>query len=296
MAGQLAGKLSIIVFTCLVVGCSGSLDDPRRQVDQADSMVAPADPHPSLRQLLREQQLTVEYRGELCEGRRRVCLVGYDDVPHRYGYVDERERVVIEPQFLNVGDFSQNRATFRRYGGQKRFPGNHYASALHPVGYIDRNGQVVIEPRFRYAQKFSDSRAAFTDASDKCGYIDLDGNVVIPARYDSVQPFQDGRAFVLPDRKTECEPYVVTEEQAAAYNQGKFRLPNMARPRAGTYYRRVDKGLWGLIDINGQYIVEPRFQRIHSFRNGRARVQIEERWTFIDRDGNEVSDPPVETQ
>jgi hypothetical protein len=77
-------------------------------------------------------------------------------------------RIIIEPQFEAVNDFSEGLAVFRQ--GTKS-------------GFIDRTGKVVIEPKFDYATNFKGGLAEVhinCDAVPVCdmGYIDKSGRYV----------------------------------------------------------------------------------------------------------------------
>jgi hypothetical protein len=47
-------------------------------------------------------------------------------------------------------------------------------------------------------------------------------------------------------------------------------------------------GKWGFIDSKGHIIVEPRFERAYPFFGGRAAIKVGKRTGFVDRDGREV--------
>lgn len=96
------------------------------------------------------------------------------------GYVDAMGRVVIKPQFDEVGtEFSEGLARIRV--GEK-------------WGYIDKTGKIVISPQFDYAFGFSEGLAAVI--SGRCGYIDKSGRIVINPQFDMAWSFSEGLARV----------------------------------------------------------------------------------------------------
>lgn len=62
----------------------------------------------------------------------------------KYGFINNKGKVVIEPQFLFIGDFYGNLATARTSSGS---------------GYIGRNGEFLISPKYDYAGDFYDTIA-----------------------------------------------------------------------------------------------------------------------------------------
>ena len=54
-----------------------------------------------------------------------------------YGFVDERGRTVLAPQFLHADDFCENRSCVETASG---------------MGVIDRRGRYIVEPRYDYAE------------------------------------------------------------------------------------------------------------------------------------------------
>ena len=230
---------------------------------------------------------SIAWQSKPSEGLTRVRMEGYEDVPHRWGYLDAQKQFAINPQFLVAGDFSEGKAKVRLYGEQKRFPGNSYSNRLHPVGYINKSGDIVIEPQFRYAHAFSNGLAMFSNFDGKSGYIDHSGKAVIPAAYDDAKSFSEGLAFVRPDRQTEYVEIIVTQEEADAHNEAWGAVPGSKMYRMpGKYLERHDRGLWGVIDQSGEYVIKPRFANvIRPFNGGKARVIFEGKHVEIDING-----------
>jgi hypothetical protein len=63
---------------------------------------------------------------------------------NRFGYINERGKVVIKPQFRNAGDFNNNLAPVRAEGYW---------------GYINKKGVFVIQPQYDFALPFEDGLA-----------------------------------------------------------------------------------------------------------------------------------------
>lgn len=50
-------------------------------------------------------------------------------------------------------------------------------------------------------------------------------------------------------------------------------------------------GLWGIIDLDGKEILEPKYEKIGMFKNRKARVMVNKRWGIVNWDGNMIIKP-----
>ena len=50
----------------------------------------------------------------------------------------------------------------------------------------------------------------------------------------------------------------------------------------------MENGKWGYNDKRGEMVIEPQFDKAHFFRDGQAKVWIDERSTIIDRTGKQL--------
>lgn len=202
---------------------------------------------------------------EFSEGLASVSVDGKTT-----GFINRLGEMVITPQFVYAGKFVQGLANVglpnpdanqpfvvayidRR--GNLMFNGARFAAAepfsegLAAVsvdgknyGYINRAGQFVIEPQFAYAEPFSEGVAA-VQIGDQFGYIDTSGQVVIAAQYEFANPFSEGLAVITLNGKT------------------------------------------GYIDHQGKVVIEPQFDYGHAFKEGRALVTLTGQEHYIDSSG-----------
>jgi len=116
-------------------------------------------------------------------------------------------------------------------------------------GYVAGSG-VIIAPRFEIALPFT-SDGAVACSGDVCGRIDKTGTFFPPTWNRSSRPF----------------PESYSEGLAPAYDGGK----------------------WGYIDFQRRIVIPFEFVYAGPFRNGMARVRIEDKFFFIDSTGNTVT-------
>jgi len=183
-----------------------------------------------------------------------VAAVEIDGKP---AYIDHHGTVVLRPKVSYVSDFEEGLAPA-------------YDRLFDHFGFIDRSGKIAIPIRFStlhngvsgswMGQRFSNGRALIIDWTDrgrKWGYIDRSGAVVIPLRFQVASDFENGAAVV-------------------AVGENNF-----------------DHLKYGLIDVNGKYLVEPNFLSLGTFSEGLAAAEDSDetgidRCGFIDRSGKLV--------
>ena len=245
-----------------------------------------------------------------------------------WGFIDTTGKVIIEPQFQDVGHFSEGLVNVRI--GEK-------------FGFIDRTGFMVINPLYDVANSFSEGVASvekgdevflinkigerlfshslnklhfyihesarFSEGliavhdceKDKTGFIDKTGLFVIEARFSDAGTFSDGIARVA--------VFAGDDEKIAYINhEGQFIIP----PKFNTdgEFRRnstdFSEGLASLseglqptvteeekfvyIDKKGDVVLSTNFFYAGSFRGGMAMVYDAEKnkMGFIDKLGKVV--------
>ena len=147
-------------------------------------------------------------------------------------------------------------------------------------GYIDKRGNVVISPRFVAVGEFSEGLAAVevvATGNGGCvwGYIDKTGNWVIEPEFTSAGPFSEGLAAV---RKSRPEARFRLHRQdgawaihpepsgflyAGSFSEGLACVEVMA----GEFH---DTPKFGFIDRAGNIVIEPAFDTLGYFSQGRA--------------------------
>jgi len=99
----------------------------------------------------------------------------------KYGYIDSKGKIVIQPQFDEADEFSEGLAPVRV--GDK-------------WGYIDPTGRIVIKPQYGRVGEFSEGLAAVSVPGGKEGYMDRAQRIVIQPQFDKAWPFVGGLARV----------------------------------------------------------------------------------------------------
>ena len=184
---------------------------------------------------------------------------------------------------------------------------------------------IVIEPQYQAARDFHEGLAA-VKSNDRWGYIDYLGRIAIPFvhRVPEAGDFSEGFAFVGDHYiDTEGRPAFVridpdTDERIERFfNNGLPFSEGMAAVQVGGQWGYIDlmgnyliapsferagqfvdgiaparqKGLWGYIDTRGRWVIEPKYLRAREFHEGLAAVFIRGLWGYINREGKYAIKP-----
>lgn len=152
-------------------------------------------------------------------------------------------------------------------------------------GYIDKEGKILINPQFAEATVFIDGIALVRSADNKYGYIGEDGKYIINPTYKSALPFSEGIACVVPENG---KPQFIDEK-----NNVKFTV------NTGEYCGSFNEGLapvkiedkWCFIDKEGNIKINAQFDYVRLFSEGFAAVSTtnkekgETLWGFVNKKG-----------
>lgn len=99
------------------------------------------------------------------------------------GYIDIKGRNVVPFKYKDLGYFCEGLATVKDENGK--------------FGYINKKGELVIPCNFDYAGNFSEGLALIKNKEGKIAYIDKTGNIIIPfCKYNCGRDFSNGLALV----------------------------------------------------------------------------------------------------
>lgn len=235
---------------------------------------------------------------EFHDGRAAVRIEG------RWGYLNPQGEFAINPRFRSNEPFSEGIAfvrslNYRRWHYIDR-NGNDLGAMLNPMdmdphdftafsnqralvkdnnlyAYIDDQMQIVVDFSYAEAQPFGDGLAA-VKISDRWGYIDVDGQLAIDPKFISAGVFNEGLAPVR----------LASNQFGYANTQGELAISEQFDAARPFYEERAvvqQDGLWGVIDRQGNWVVQPTFIEMGNFDRGLARI-IDVRPT-ADNDGEE---------
>ncbi|MCH8047038.1 MAG: WG repeat-containing protein [Planctomycetes bacterium] len=128
------------------------------------------------------------------------------------------------------------------------------------------------------------------EVNGKYGYVDEHGEIAIPLQYDLASEFSEGLARVMRE-KTAIEIIDMggnvqgTLENAWSYSDFSEGLL--------AYFEREDRerGESGYLDAQARVVIPPRFSAAFPFVDGRAVVEVGRKHGIIDRQGDWVVEP-----
>lgn len=210
---------------------------------------------------------------------------------YRWGYINTQGNMVIKPQFKLVEGFSDDRAVVSLPTKSRRWNKIKY-------GVIDKTGNWVVKPSYNSINQFYDGTAVVKmnkkGTRGKFGMLGKNGKLLTKLRYDFASDMKAQRmavavgnkvAFLDTTGKEVIPPiYDLTcaedfEKGSTLVKQGSdyFIIDPMGKKlktldytqverKRGKSWRRVLKnGKVGVIDLAGNEIIAPKFDRIHSF-------------------------------
>lgn len=217
----------------------------------------------------------------------------------RWGFVDTDGNTPIPLRYAEVGAFREGLAPARM-------------SELW--GFVDRAGEIAIPLRFNAAGPFSEGHSAVA-IEGKAGHIDRAGRMVVMLEYEATGPFSGGLARVVRGGK---EAYVSVSGQivgewwdqvrdpvegfgivrkegkdAVVDSSGRLRsawFEEILWVTPGFFLAREPKGL-RLYGLDGQPVVEPRFERVYTPVGTVVPVRKDQRWGWIDLDTLQLVGP-----
>lgn len=174
----------------------------------------------------------------------------------QWGYINNQGIVIIQPDFDDVTAFSDKMAAVRV--GAK-------------WGYIDSDGAFELVPNLDYASGYSHGFSTFGRVSGgvmNYGVMNNHWDVVTRPIWGEKLDFSEGPAVV---RTANGKPYKPTAPGAP--------------PPTGPFK-------FGYINLDGNYVIAPKFEGGMAFRDGLAAVESGGKWGYVDFGGKMVI-PPV---
>lgn len=131
-------------------------------------------------------------------------------------------------------------------------------------GFIDSSGNVIIEPKFLAVGEFTEG-LALARIKGTYGYIDYTGEFVIPPQFDYATPFSEGIAIVYNDGL----PFYIDLNGQKLFESGYAELGSFIEGKAIV---KTDSHKFGVINQQGELIIDTLYSRISPFKNGQSIV------------------------
>ncbi|MBP93519.1 WG containing repeat-containing protein [Bizionia echini] len=178
-------------------------------------------------------------------------------------YINKKgEQVLKDVATDKVYDFENGYAIIRKESG---------------VGFINTKGEIVVEPKFTKVFNFENGSAKVLE-NDKWGLVDASGKYIVKTEYDGVSNEYNGHIVA-----NIGERYGLIINGEFKEVPGAEKIWDFSHNAENTYAKKNDK--IGFINSNGDWIIEPKFDKARAFVNGLAPVSEGKNWGYIDTSG-----------
>ncbi len=185
----------------------------------------------------------------------------------KYGFVNEKGEVVINPQYEAAMSFSEGLAAVRQKG---------------KWGYVDKKGVMVIAPQFDNPSHFKNGLAEFNNGKQS-GFIDKKGNYVIAPQFDAAWDFHNGLARI---KQGEMYGYINKKGKIAINPQFEMSYDFSE----GLAQFELNEKI-GFIDKSSQQKIPAQFEDACDFIGNISFVQLGDKWGLIDKKGKYLVSP-----
>ncbi len=231
----------------------------------------------------------------------------YEENSKQWGYVNEKGEWAFNARFSEARDFSEGYA-LAKSGGALEFIGTdgNRVNGVPPIdecsgifhngylrykkdgywGLLNNNLSSVIDPYYSQLGEMSNINlvSCQKNSGEKYGYIDKDKNQKIEAIYDQADEFIDGVAIV----KRGDNIFAINQSNATVIQPNYPKLVSLGNDRISFY--DTNRRKYGLLTTGGREIGSPIYDEITKFTdNGLARVKIEGKYSYINKDGQEIN-------
>lgn len=171
--------------------------------------------------------------------------------------MDNEGKQLTEALYDDMKDKSSG--TFSGNGNTGFFSVGKTTNGKTKYGFIDMNGKEVTEIKYDFCGVLRNTYALVV-LSGKYGVVDNTGKEIIkPDTYDFIETFSDDLAVV-----------------------------NMGGKWNDEYNPEFEGGKWGFIDKAGKVIIPLQYDSVQDFYKGKAKVKLNGREFYIDKEGKEV--------
>ncbi len=226
---------------------------------------------------------------------------GEEQIPlqfeYAYGFHDGVAMICSGGQLSQYGTYTGGKYGYLLENGEiLKAPDTYWAAHNFKDGYaktdydvIDKNGNDIYTYNYNYSvQYLLDGYMVVTDASGMWAVMDMNQNIIIPFDY-SMKELAGGEAFIVDQKiiKNAQNQIIYTAPEGVTlrgagggYNVYPFIQTNMV---VGPYHI-----LKGLIDANGNSVLNTKFEYIHVYGDGLIYAYDSEHVYFYDYGGKQI--------
>ncbi len=209
-----------------------------------------------------------------------------DGAGGKRGLINKNGQLVLKPNYDEIFDDSKHQ-WYYPFVQTKEHDSEVESAPVHigKYGICDTTGKIIVAPTFDEIPAWGDGLFRIR-IGDKYGFADASGKIVIEPQYDYVNPFSEGKAIATVNKKA-----------LIIGKKGEVLIDNLAGIN-GTY--SFKNGLarfqdferhYGFLNERGEKVIAAQFDVADDFENGRAIVQVQNKYGVIDVLGKFIIEP-----
>ena len=281
MLNKRMGKLLVVMFVVLLAACTNENADPvyPAQPQSSDTQEVSANVvEEEIPSSLRLVEILPPTYGEIepFYYSRAIVWLEHDFLA---GFIDTEGNEVVPPSYYIARPFSEGLAVVAVYEQEYIL-----------WGFIDIYGNEIVPPMYTSMDSFAYGRARVSVGEwsvRQFGFLDTEGNEIIPPIYRSVGNFFESLAVANGVWGIASRGVIdIYGNEVLTLAPGEW---TNIEPLSEGLFAVQANAMWGVIDMDANVIVSPRYSSIQPFSDGLARVENPD-WStsFIDTEGNEV--------
>jgi hypothetical protein len=201
-----------------------------------------------------------------------VAAIGNYIVSAQYGFINEKGKWIITPQFNAADQFTEGKARVQKNG---------------KWGYINKKAVFIIQPQFSQCHNFSEGLAPASLKNNLWGLIDSSGKFVLQPIYYNISSVFAGVVCTQQNMTDKWE--IITIKNKTNIKTSFTRMNGFADSVSAA---RDTSNKWGFVDLSGQWIIPPTYTNAGNFSEGLVAVQKDYKsWGFINKKGEWVIEP-----
>ena len=223
----------------------------------------------------------------------------------KWGYVNEKEKVVIKAKYQEAGIFNNGYAIVKKdnkygiidYNGNETIPfsydyieikwGGIYLVKLgDKYGLLSSNCSEIIPPKYDDIKRIG-SNIYTTRLGYKYGVVSSIEKELIPPKFDNIKPLARGIYLTK-----YCGKYGILLSTGDEIIASKY--DSIERLDSGIYLTLFE-GKYGTLSSDCNEIVAPKYDNIEKLDSGNFLTELEEKYGFLSSNGNEIIAPKYDS-
>ena len=201
-----------------------------------------------------------------------VAAIGNHILSAKYGFINEKGKWLITPQYSAADQFTEGKARAQQNG---------------KWGYINKKGEWVIQPQFMLCYGFVEGVAQASLKNNLWGLIDSSGKFILQPQFYNISAVFAATVCTQKNMTDKWEILNIKSNQSI-----KTSFTRMNGFKDSLSAARDTSNKWGFVDLRGEWVVPPIYTNAGSFSEGLVAVEKDYKsWGFINKKGEWVIPP-----